>query len=152
VTVPFENGLYRALTDNTAEGGEGVLLLRTKQNAPYVDKAAKAYPVISPAELISEWDLGDIKVVGVTGTNGKTTVTALIYSLLIDLGYSVGLQGTRGFFVNDRLIEKRGMTTPSILQTLWNIKRAKEAGSDFFIMEVSSHAIEQERIEGLTLH
>ncbi len=147
--VPFETESFRELTDNTRELGEGRLLLATAQNAPYRKTLDESTPILTPKELIEAWDLGGMKVVGVTGTNGKTTTTALLYSLLIDLGYSAALQGTRGLFVDDKAIEARHMTTPSILETLWNMKRAREAGAEFFVMEVSSHAIDQERIEGI---
>ncbi len=43
--------------------------------------------------------MSSIKVIGITGTNGKTTTAAAIYSILLDLGYKVALQGTRGFFL-----------------------------------------------------
>ena len=147
--VPFTTEKFRELTDNTLELGEGRLLLATAQNAPYREALDKSTPMLTPGELIEAWELKGMKVVGVTGTNGKTTTTALLYSLLIDLGYSAALQGTRGLFVNDRAIEEKHMTTPSILETLWNMKRAKEAGAEYFVMEVSSHAIDQERIEGI---
>ena len=147
VPSPIEG--YEALTDNTQELKEGMVLLVTAQNAPYRKALPEATPTVSPEALMAAWDLETIKVVGVTGTNGKTTVTALIYSLLIDLGHSCALQGTRGLFVDDRPLERKHMTTPSILETLWNMKRAKEAGAEYFVMEVSSHAIHQERIEGL---
>jgi len=149
VIVPFTTEKFRELTDNTLELGEGRLLLATAQNAPYREALDKSTPMLTPGELIEAWELKGMKVVGVTGTNGKTTTTALLYSLLIDLGYSAALQGTRGLFVNDRAIEEKHMTTPSILETLWNMKRAKEAGAEYFVMEVSSHAIDQERIEGI---
>ncbi|NLU34641.1 MAG: UDP-N-acetylmuramoyl-L-alanyl-D-glutamate--2,6-diaminopimelate ligase [Wolinella succinogenes] len=91
----------------------------------------------------------DIPLIGVTGTNGKTTTSAAIYSILLDLGYKVALLGTRGFFMNDELIEPKGLTTPPLLELYERIDRAKRAGCDFFVMEVSSHAIDQKRIEGL---
>jgi UDP-N-acetylmuramoyl-L-alanyl-D-glutamate--2,6-diaminopimelate ligase len=149
VIAPFEDGGCREITDNTRELKEGRALLATAQNAPYRRDLPSDLRMVTPEELIDHWALRDLKVVGVTGTNGKTTTTALIYSLLIDLGHSAALQGTRGLFVDDRPIEEKHMTTPSILETLWNMKRAKEAGAEYFVMEVSSHAIDQERIEGL---
>ena len=147
--VPIDTDRFRELTDNTQELRDGSLLLATTQNAPYRQDIGKSYESLTLKELIKLWDLEDMKVVGVTGTNGKTTTTALIYSLLIDLGYLTALQGTRGLLVNDKLLEARHMTTPSILETLWNMKRAKELGAEYFIMEVSSHAIAQDRIEGI---
>ncbi|ADV45399.1 UDP-N-acetylmuramoyl-L-alanyl-D-glutamate--2,6-diaminopimelate ligase [Nitratifractor salsuginis] len=147
--VPIEEEGFGEITDNTRELKEGRALLATAQNAPYRGELTAEIKTLTPEELIDRWGLKDMKVIGVTGTNGKTTTTALIYSLLIDLGYSAALQGTRGLFVDDRPIEEKHMTTPSILETLWNMKRAKEAGAEYFVMEVSSHAIDQDRIEGL---
>jgi UDP-N-acetylmuramoyl-L-alanyl-D-glutamate--2,6-diaminopimelate ligase len=105
--------------------------------------------IISVEELIQYWELHKMKVVGVTGTNGKTTVTAAIYSFLLDLNEKPALQGTRGLFAQEKRIEEKSMTTPSILETLHNMKQTMDLGCNYFIMEVSSHAIDQKRIEGL---
>ncbi|MDX9962005.1 MAG: UDP-N-acetylmuramoyl-L-alanyl-D-glutamate--2,6-diaminopimelate ligase, partial [Aliarcobacter sp.] len=75
---------------------------------------------------------------------------AAIYSILLDLGYKVALQGTRGFFINEERVEDYSLTTPVQLGNFVNIQKAMENQCDFFVMEVSSHAIEQKRIEGLT--
>jgi len=144
--IEYEFDGYSYLTDNTNEIDEQTLFLKTKQNQSYFDDK---HPFIEPKELMGRWSLGEIKVVGITGTNGKTTVSAAIYSMLLDLGYKAALQGTRGLFANDIQLQKRSMTTPSILETLYNIKLAAQEKAEFFIMEVSSHAIDQERIEGI---
>ena len=137
------------LTDDTTEISSNSIFLLTSQNKKYFEKLANKPRYITPVELISIWSLDTLKPVGVTGTNGKTTVTAAIYSFLLDLGEKPALLGTRGFFVNDERIEEKSMTTPSILHILNAMKIAKENGCQYFIMEVSSHAIHQERIEGL---
>lgn len=147
--IDFEYKDYKYLTDNTKELDDETLFLLTEQNRVYKE-SKNISEVITPRDLIKIWGLDDVKIVGVTGTNGKTTTTALIYSLLIDLGFSTALQGTRGLFVDDELLEEKFMTTPSILHTLLNIKKAKEKKNiEFFVMEVSSHAIAQNRIEAL---
>ncbi len=140
---------YRYLTDNSSEISKDTKFLLTAQNQKYFEKLENRPDFITPEELIKKWGIDTIKVVGVTGTNGKTTVTAAIYSFLLDLGKKVALQGTRGFFANEQRLEGKIMTTPSILETLNHIRLAQENGCEYFIMEVSSHAIDQNRIEGL---
>jgi len=143
----LENGIY--VTEDTREVKEGVYFLKTAQNSKYIDSIDANAKVITPKELIDIWGLNSVKIIGITGTNGKTTTAAIIYSILTDLGYITGLQGTRGFFLNDERLEDKSLTTPSILQTLHNIKQTKDAGGEYFVMEVSSHAIDQNRIEDL---
>ena len=140
---------YSYLTDDTLEISEDTQFLLTAQNQKYFKQLKEAPSFITPKDLISKWGLNSIKVVGVTGTNGKTTVTASIYSFLLDLGEKVALQGTRGFFVNEERVQEKIMTTPSILDTLNHIKIAKDRDCRYFIMEVSSHAIDQNRIEDI---
>ncbi|MBD3793984.1 MAG: UDP-N-acetylmuramoyl-L-alanyl-D-glutamate--2,6-diaminopimelate ligase [Campylobacterales bacterium] len=147
--IDYNKEGYRYLTDDTAEIAEGTLFLLTAQNRKYFEQLVEAVPYIQPEQLIQVWELESIKPVGVTGTNGKTTVTAAIYSFLLDLGEKVALQGTRGFFANEERLEEKSMTTPSIFQTLYHMHLAKERGCSYFVMEVSSHAIHQQRIEGI---
>ncbi|MFT7880883.1 MAG: UDP-N-acetylmuramoyl-L-alanyl-D-glutamate--2,6-diaminopimelate ligase [Sulfurimonas sp.] len=141
---------YSSLTDDTKKLDRDTLFLHTAQNHPYYEALDPKPESISVAELIELWDLEKLRVVGVTGTNGKTTTTAAIYSFLLDLGEQPALQGTRGLFAGDRRIEEKSMTTPSIFETLHNMKQVLDLGCNYFIMEVSSHAIHQKRIEGIT--
>ena len=141
---------YLFITDNTAKIDKETLFLKTAQNTVYYEKMEPKPKYISPLELLQTWGLSSMKVVGVTGTNGKTTVTAAIYSFLLDLNEKPALQGTRGLFAEEKRIEAKSMTTPSILETLHNMKQTSDRGCNYFIMEVSSHAIQQKRIEGLT--
>lgn len=76
-------------------------------------------------------------------------MSGAIYSILLDLGEKVALQGTRGFFANEERLKERSMTTPSVFETIYHMKQAYDMGCRYFIMEVSSHAIEQKRIEGI---
>ena len=149
MTIDYNIDTFTYLTDDTSALNSETKFLLTAQNKKYFDALEEKPSYLRPTELIDLWNLKDLKVVGVTGTNGKTTVTAAIYSFLLDLGEKPALLGTRGFFVNEERIEEKSMTTPSILHILSAMKVAKQKGGNYFIMEVSSHAIDQKRIEGL---
>ena len=140
----------KIFTDNTNELEKDFIFVDSKQNERFKDNAINAgYEVINADELKKYLDMSSIKIVGITGTNGKTTTAAAIYSILLDLGYKVALQGTRGFFINGNQEEEYSLTTPVQLGNFEHIQKALQNGCQYFIMEVSSHAIEQKRIEGL---
>ena len=139
------------ITDNSKECDSKTLFLKTAQNEKYLKdiNPKNLKGVTTPKELINSLGINSLQIVGITGTNGKTTTAGAIYSMLLDLGYKVAMQGTRGFFINEEKIEDKSLTTPSILQTILHLKEAKKRGCKYFIMEVSSHAIVQKRIEGI---
>ncbi|XOB62927.1 UDP-N-acetylmuramoyl-L-alanyl-D-glutamate--2,6-diaminopimelate ligase [Campylobacterota bacterium DY0563] len=141
----------KVYTDNSKEADENSYFVISKQNEKFVEDAKKngCKEFVEAKDLKNHLDMSKIKVVGITGTNGKTTTAAAIYSMLLDLGYKVALQGTRGFFINDEKVEEYTLTTPVQLGNFEHIQKALENGCQYFIMEVSSHAIEQKRIEGL---
>lgn len=88
-------------------------------------------------------------LVGVTGTNGKTTVATLLYELFRKLGYKVGLLSTVCNYIQDEIIPTCYTTPdPVTLQTL--LARMVDAGCTYIFMEVSSQAMDQKRIGGLT--
>lgn len=89
-----------------------------------------------------------IKLVGITGTNGKTTTVTLLYRLFTDLGYPTGLIST----ITNKIIDKNfpaTHTTPDAMQLNRLLREMVDAGCEFCFMEVSSHALCQFRIEGL---
>lgn len=141
----------RVYTDNSKEADENSVFVVSKQNEKYKDLAIAngCKELVDAKDLKNHLDMSSIKVIGITGTNGKTTTAAAIYSILLDLGYKVALQGTRGFFINETRVEEYSLTTPVQLGNFAHIQKAMENGCNFFVMEVSSHAIEQGRIEGL---
>ena len=130
------------ITDNTKELTPNKVFLKTAQNSKY-SKHIKNY--ILPKELLNSLKL-PTKFIGITGTNGKTTTAFVLSYLLKELGFNVATQGTEGFFYNLDKTQSKTLTTPSIFTT---IKRAFKYKPDFFVMEVSSHAIVQQRIEGI---
>lgn len=89
-----------------------------------------------------------IKLVGVTGTNGKTTVATVLYNMFRKLGYKVGLLSTVANYLNDKVIPATH-TTPDPLSLNMLLHEMVEAGCEYVFMEVSSHAIHQKRISGL---
>ncbi|MDR1780215.1 MAG: UDP-N-acetylmuramoyl-L-alanyl-D-glutamate--2,6-diaminopimelate ligase [Tannerella sp.] len=90
-----------------------------------------------------------LKLVGVTGTNGKTTVATVLYELFRRLGYKAGLLSTVCNYING-IPEAATHTTPDPVTLHSLIARMEEAGCDYVFMEVSSHAVDQKRISGLT--
>ncbi len=93
-------------------------------------------------------ELKNLKIIGVTGTNGKTTTCYLIYQLLKKLKVKVAYMGTIGFFYEDEIINLPN-TTPDILTIYKLLLNAKEKGCKTIVMEVSSHALSLGRIDGL---
>jgi UDP-N-acetylmuramoyl-L-alanyl-D-glutamate--2,6-diaminopimelate ligase len=89
-----------------------------------------------------------IKLIGVTGTNGKTTITTLLYDLFINLGRRVGLLSTVKIMVNKREF-KATHTTPDSLTINKYLSKMVEEGVEYCFMEVSSHGIHQNRTLGL---
>lgn len=90
-----------------------------------------------------------IPLVGVTGTNGKTTIASLLYQLFKKAGYKVGLLSTVKILVDD--IEfKATHTTPDSVTINSYLDKMIDAGVDYCFMEVSSHGVHQKRTEGLT--
>jgi len=89
-----------------------------------------------------------IKLVGVTGTNGKTTTVTLLYNLVRKLGHKAGLLSTVRNYIDDKVIEATH-TTPDAVQINQLLEEMVESGCAYCFMEVSSHAVDQHRISGL---
>ena len=90
---------------------------------------------------------GKFRLIGVTGTNGKTTVTYLVKHILDCQGYKTAVIGTNQNIIGDEIIET-GRTTPHAIALQELFSKMAEAKVDFCIMEVSSHALELDRVYG----
>ena len=102
-------------------------------------------------ELACQWygqPSKHLTLVGVTGTNGKTTIATLLYKLVRGLGYKAGLLSTVVNYIEDEAVASTH-TTPDALELNSLLKRMVDAGCTYAFMEVSSHSIAQERIAGL---
>ena len=140
ISQVVENGasviVCEIIPDNTVEGVTYV----------EVDNSAKALATMAsnfygvPSE--------NLKLVGVTGTNGKTTIASLLFQLFKSAGYKVGLLSTVKIMVDEKEF-KATHTTPDSLTINRYLKQMNEEGVEFCFMEVSSHGIHQYRTEGL---
>lgn len=89
-----------------------------------------------------------LKLVGITGTNGKTTTATLLYQLFMALGYKTGLLSTVANRIGQRVYSSK-LTTPDALSINQLLTEMVEEGCEYAFMEVSSHAVDQGRIAGL---
>ena len=89
-----------------------------------------------------------LKVVGVTGTNGKTSIATLLYEMFLQLGYKAGLISTISYRINKKE-ETASHTTPNALKIQKLLVEMINAGCQYCFMEVSSHAVHQKRISGI---
>ncbi len=111
-----------------------------------VDNASHALGLIASAW--NGYPSKHLTLVGVTGTNGKTTIATLLYKMVRAMGHKAGLLSTVVNYVNDEPVQATH-TTPDALELNGLLKQMVDAGCEYAFMEVSSHAIAQQRIAGL---
>lgn len=93
-------------------------------------------------------EIKDLKLIGITGTNGKTTTCMLLHNMLNMLGRKTAYIGTNGFYIN-KFIKELPNTTPEILDIYELLIEAKKEGCEFVCIEASSHGLAQNRLENL---
>lgn len=92
----------------------------------------------------------NLKIIGVTGTNGKTTTSFLIHNMLVEAGYKTGIMTTVAFGVNrDLKPQVEHMTTVSVPVLLKRFKEMKASQVDWLVLETTSHALAQHRVWGV---
>jgi UDP-N-acetylmuramoyl-L-alanyl-D-glutamate--2,6-diaminopimelate ligase len=136
----IEKGASVVVCENLpASKSAKVTLIRVKNSAMALGLLASAFYGNPSARL---------KLIGVTGTNGKTTIVNLLFNLVRELGYKAGMLSTIENRINDKRTEATHTTPdPVLLNQL--LGRMVEEGCHYCFMEVSSHAIDQQRIAGL---
>jgi UDP-N-acetylmuramoyl-L-alanyl-D-glutamate--2,6-diaminopimelate ligase len=122
-----------------AQRSNNVTYIKVKDCTLAAGDMAAAYYDFPSAEMI---------VVGVTGTNGKTTVTTLLHQLFTKLGYHCGLISTVQNLIGTKA-EVASHTTPDPVSIQSLLARMRDAGCSYVFMEVSSHAVHQNRIRGI---
>ena len=93
-------------------------------------------------------EIKDLKLIGITGTNGKTTTCMLLHNMLNMLGRKTAYIGTNGFYIN-KFIKELPNTTPEILDIYELLIEAKKEGCEFVCIEASSHGLAQNKLENL---
>jgi UDP-N-acetylmuramoyl-L-alanyl-D-glutamate--2,6-diaminopimelate ligase len=91
-----------------------------------------------------------LKVIGVTGTNGKTTTTLMIHRMLQDAGYNTGLMSTVAYGVGEDIKpQMHHMTSATVPEFMSRIKKMKKQNMDYLVLETTSHALAQNRVWGV---
>ena len=117
------------------------------KNQIIVNDTHKALAQLS--EAVYGFPLKKLKVIGVTGTNGKTSVCTMIREILEHSGYKTGVIGTVANIIGEEVLPAKN-TTPGTVELRELFSKMVEAGCEYAVMEVSSHALDQRRVEGIT--
>ncbi|HMQ46485.1 MAG TPA: UDP-N-acetylmuramoyl-L-alanyl-D-glutamate--2,6-diaminopimelate ligase [Saprospiraceae bacterium] len=139
--------------DKAIERGAVAILVENwpneiSQEMTYIQVSNSAKALGQLADAFYGQPSRELKLVGITGTNGKTSCATLLYELFTQLGYKVGLLSTvENKIAHQRIAATHTTPDPVNLQAL--LREMVMAGCDYAFMEVSSHAIDQERIAGL---
>ena len=135
---------------SAADNGASVVICEKDvglENQIFVEDSRKVF-----AEVSAKWfgnPAEKLKIVGVTGTNGKTSVSYMIKEVLEHCGHKVGLVGTIQNMIGDEVLPSKN-TTPSAYELQSMFSLMLKSGCDYCVMEVSSHALDQDRVYGIT--
>ncbi len=136
----IQNGATVVVCENLpAEIDENITYIKVNDSNEILGKLASVFYDLPSSKL---------KVVGVTGTNGKTSIATLLYKMFLRLGYKTGLLSTISYRINEKE-ETASHTTPNALKIQQLLAEMVTAGCEYCFMEVSSHAVHQKRIAGI---
>lgn len=126
-------------TREMVEVPAGVAILR-------VPDLNKALDTIVP--YFHDYPARSMRIIGITGTNGKTTTSYITRAILRAAGYRVGLIGTIQIMIEDEVYPIHN-TTPDVVELQHTLAIMRDKGMDYVVMEVSSHALDQDRVAGI---
>ena len=126
-------------TREDVEVPEGIAVLRVKELQPALDTIVPYF---------HDYPARKMRVVGITGTNGKTTTSYITRAILRKAGYKVGLIGTIQIMIEDEVLPIHN-TTPDVVELQHTLAMMRDKGMDYVVMEVSSHALDQNRVAGI---
>ena len=141
ITQVIENGAIAIVCENIPEA--------TNSEVTYIQVEDSSY---TAGVIASNWfnnPSSKLKLVGITGTNGKTTTVTLLFNLFRQLGYHTGLLSTILNQIDDEIIPSTH-TTPDAIKLNFLLNHMVEKGCSYCFMEISSHAVVQNRIAGIT--
>jgi len=131
----IENGATKIIAEHGLYSIDTLIVRDTKE---YLKKYVEKF----------KEDIDDLYLIGMTGTNGKTTTCYLLYQALNQVGKKCAYIGTIGFYIDDKIRDLKN-TTPGLLEIYQMLLEAKKEGCTHVVMEVSSHALSQDRLYGL---
>ncbi|MDO5525520.1 MAG: UDP-N-acetylmuramoyl-L-alanyl-D-glutamate--2,6-diaminopimelate ligase [Prevotella sp.] len=140
IAKAIELGASAVLCENVPENTSGAVFVKVESTEDCVGQVATTFYGNPTAKL---------KLVGVTGTNGKTTIATLLYNMFRKMGHKCGLLSTVCNYIEDEAIPT-DHTTPDPIELNRLLGRMADEGCEYAFMECSSHAIHQKRIGGLT--
>jgi len=140
IPMAIEKGVTAIICEEMpAVKNQAVTYIKVENSADALGKMASAWYGFPSSKMI---------LVGVTGTNGKTTIATLLYQLFRQLGHKSGLLSTVCNYIDDVVVEATH-TTPDALALNELLANMVDAGCEYAFMEVSSHSVDQRRIAGL---
>ena len=141
ITKAIESGATAILCEDVPE--------EKNEHVTYIQVESTEDAVGKVATLFYDCPSKSLKLVGVTGTNGKTTIATLLYNMFRKMGHKVGLLSTVCNYIDGEAVPA-DHTTPDAIELNKLLARMVNAGCEYAFMECSSHAIHQKRIGGLT--